>query len=201
MYASSEGHLSVVELLLAKGAALEAKNNKGKTALDWARVMNHSDVIALLEAAPKVQGAAMASTKEMNLLDAAKRGDVSAVGALIERGAALDAKSNGGLTPLIIASMNGHLSVVELLLAKGAALEAKDGSGWTPLMYASARGHASVLEVLLAKGAALEAKSNNGKAALDWARVMNHSDVIALLEAAPKVQGAAMASTEEMEKS
>ena len=53
--ASDNGHLSVVEVLLAKGANREAEDNNGYTALDWARSNNHSDVIALLEAAPKVR--------------------------------------------------------------------------------------------------------------------------------------------------
>ena len=78
-----------------------------------------------------------ASSKEMNLHDAAARGDVSAVGALIKRGAALEAKDRYGNTALIDASFNGHTSVVELLFAKGAALEAKENDGNTALMRAS----------------------------------------------------------------
>ena len=49
MAASYNGHLDVVQALLAKGADVNAKNNIGWTALDVARVRGHAEVRALLE--------------------------------------------------------------------------------------------------------------------------------------------------------
>ena len=75
-------------------------------------------------------------------------GDVSAVGALIERGAALEAKDKDGDTPLIYASDEGHASVAELLLAKGANREAKDNYGKTALDNARHGNHSDVIALL-----------------------------------------------------
>jgi ankyrin repeat protein len=38
-------------LLLEKGVDIYAKNNEGKTALDYAREESHEDIVILLEAA------------------------------------------------------------------------------------------------------------------------------------------------------
>ena len=55
MGASRDGHASIVQLLLDNRADVNAKDNSGWTALDYARVHKHSEVVALLEAAHKVR--------------------------------------------------------------------------------------------------------------------------------------------------
>jgi ankyrin repeat protein len=48
--AASEGHTMVVSLLLEKGADVQLKDSKGRTALERARIANHAGVVALLAA-------------------------------------------------------------------------------------------------------------------------------------------------------
>jgi ankyrin repeat protein len=47
-YAAREGQKAVVELLLARGAAVHASDNRGRTALTMARLNGHKDVEELL---------------------------------------------------------------------------------------------------------------------------------------------------------
>src|SRR5208283_3661627 len=98
MWASRFGHLGVVQVLLAKGADVNAKMGNGRTALmvassnafDWIYHLEHLD----------------------------QRLDV--VQALLAKGADVNAKDNDGATALMLASSSGLLDVVQALLAKGA---------------------------------------------------------------------------------
>ena len=67
------------------------------------------------------------------LHEAAIRGDISEVKALLAKGAEVDAKNKYGETPLDLAIDNGHWDVVKAFLAKGAEVDAKDRDGETPL--------------------------------------------------------------------
>ncbi len=61
-----------------------------------------------------------------DLLAASRKGDLGAVKTLIEKGAAIEAKTPYGQTPLYLAAMNGHEEVVRLLLEKGATADVRD---------------------------------------------------------------------------
>jgi hypothetical protein len=50
---------------------------------------------------------------------------------------ALNAKHNGGGTPLHWAARKGQKEIVELLISNGANVNAQDEDGGTPLFYAS----------------------------------------------------------------
>jgi ankyrin repeat protein len=80
-------------------------------------------------------------------------GNLEMVRALLARGAAVDAASKSGATPLFIACESGHLEVVQELLARGAAVNAVNNSGVTPLFVASENGHSEVVLELCARGA------------------------------------------------
>lgn len=49
--ASKSGHAEIVALLLGRGASVHLEDSKGKTALQWAKALGHSDVARLLEEA------------------------------------------------------------------------------------------------------------------------------------------------------
>ncbi|MBA3019097.1 MAG: ankyrin repeat domain-containing protein [Proteobacteria bacterium] len=87
------------------------------------------------------------------LMKAAKTGDVKAVNALLEQGADIDERNEGG-TALIWAAHYGSTSIVKLLLDKGADVNATDYyCGWTALYSAVWGGHADIVQILLARGA------------------------------------------------
>jgi ankyrin repeat protein len=66
------------------------------------------------------------------LHDAARAGDLEKVQVLIDEGAAIDAQSDRGETPLILATLAGQREVVELLIEKGAAIDGRNAGGFTP---------------------------------------------------------------------
>jgi ankyrin repeat protein len=88
------------------------------------------------------------------LLEAARKGDLTTVQGLIEKGANIEAKSPYGQTPLFFAARNGHQSVVQFLLSKGAKVDVKDSFYKMSLVSAAAdKGGIEVVRDLLEAGA------------------------------------------------
>lgn len=93
-------------------------------------------------------------TPSEDLLVAARKGDLPAVRALLERGADVNAKTAYGATPLSYASDKGHAEVVGLLLERGADPNAKDTFyGATPISWAAGNKHVEIVRLLLKHGA------------------------------------------------
>ena len=66
---------------------------------------------------------------------------------LLANKAKIDAKANGGYTPLHFAASVGYKDVAELLASR-ADVNARDKDGWTPLHYAAANGYEDVTNIL-----------------------------------------------------
>jgi hypothetical protein len=115
------------------------------------------------------------------------------VEALLSKRAEVNAKTIGGVSALMMASMKGHRDVVQALLAKGAAVNAKASDGETALMDASQNGYFEIVQALLAKGADFNAKKmSDGATALMLASQTGHLDVVqALLSAKADVNAKA----------
>jgi ankyrin repeat protein len=113
-------------------------------------------------------------------MSAAAKGHLAVMRLLLKNGAAVDATSNSGGTPLILAAGNSDLDVVKLLLEKGAAIEARNKEGFTPLMSAVQAGQLEVVRLLLEKGASLDAKVR-GRTSLQIAEEQGHTQIAELL--------------------
>lgn len=106
------------------------------------------------------------------LIAAARKGDLPAVKGLIEKGAAIEAKSPYGQTPLYVAAMNGHQEVVRYLLDKGASTDIKDTFYKAPMLaFVLMRKHEEVARMIVTRpggnvDANLEAVSQGGSAGL-----------------------------------
>ena len=100
------------------------------------------------------------------LAQAAARGDVAAVRALLEQRADVDAKGVDGATPLHRAVHADHLNIAEMLLKAGASATAGDRYGVTPLYLASVNGNARMIQRLLDAGADPHAVDPAGETAL-----------------------------------
>jgi hypothetical protein len=95
---------------------------------------------------------ALAQTDDV--FDAARRGDVAAVRAALDKGAPVDATWRYGQTALFIAAGRGHTDVVRLLLERGAKADVKDSFyGMTALGGAAEKGNTEIVTMLLDKGA------------------------------------------------
>jgi len=101
------------------------------------------------------------------LIDAVRKGsketvNIEPVKQAIAAGADLDAKMQGGYTPLHLAAIYDHKEIAEVLIAAGADVNAKNKRGMTPLHSAAAKEHENIAELLIAKGADVNAKDGIG---------------------------------------
>jgi uncharacterized protein len=116
------------------------------------------------------------------LHDAARAGHLDKVRALIDQGEMIDAQSDRGETPLILAVLTGHADVVEVLIAHGADVMARNERGLTPLHAAAYSGSTEMAALLLDHGAELEDRANvSGATPLMVAAEENHVAVAELL--------------------
>jgi len=115
------------------------------------------------------------------LRQAAHYGDLKLMKRLLKQGADINARSKGGSTPLIWASINGHEGAVRLLLARGALVNARTRGGTTALLVASSVGNLKIVRILLKAGANPKAATKKGQTPLGLARRAGHGEVEKLL--------------------
>src|SRR5687768_8069983 len=84
----------------------------------------------------------------MDLIDAARAGNLAEVTRLLEAGADVNAYGEGRTTALIEAARRGHLEVVKRLLAAGAEPRLEDELRETALLKAAAEGQRAVVSLL-----------------------------------------------------
>uniref|UniRef100_A0AAQ4P8F9 Poly [ADP-ribose] polymerase n=1 Tax=Gasterosteus aculeatus aculeatus TaxID=481459 RepID=A0AAQ4P8F9_GASAC len=111
----------------------------------------------------------MAGRKSTPLHFAAGFGRRDVVDHLLQMGANVHARDDGGLIPLHNACSFGHSEVVSLLLCQGADPNARDNWNYTPLHEAAIKGKIDVCIVLLQHGADPNIRNTDGKSALDLA--------------------------------
>jgi hypothetical protein len=98
--------------------------------------------------------AAFAQSLNEDFFAAARKGDVAAVKALLDKGVDVNAKTNYGATALSYACDKGHVEVVKLLIERGADPNVKDTFyGEVPLGWALGKGHAEIVRLLIEHGA------------------------------------------------
>ncbi len=83
------------------------------------------------------------------LINAAKKGDVDALQALLGKGVDINTKDRYGMTPLILAAFGGHYNMVEILIDNGADVDAEDKDGNTALLVALNHGHNEIVKLLM----------------------------------------------------
>ncbi|MEO8259413.1 MAG: ankyrin repeat domain-containing protein [Acidobacteriota bacterium] len=128
---------------------------------------------------------------------AVQAGDHGAAQRLLRDGAAVNAATRNGVTPLLLAAINADAVMVEVLLKAGADPNAPLSQGQTILMTAARTGSAEAVRLLLARGADVNARERIlGETALIWAAAENHPAVIkVLVEHGADVNGRSRAMT------
>ena len=178
--AAARGYTDTVELLLSKGALIEAINSSSDTPLILAARNGYTSIMELL-LLNGASGEAMDGDNSVLLHRATLSGYTRTVELLISKGASIEAMDGDRNTPLHCAAFNGHTSTVELLLSKGALIEAMDVDNNTPLHSAASNGHTTTVELLLAKGASTEAMGYLNKTPLHDAALYGHNSTMELL--------------------
>ena len=134
--AATQGHATVVQLLLQKGASHEDRTRTGVTPLLAAAIEGHGAVVEALLAAGADPNAADARGVTP-LIGAAVNGRMEALCALLAGGADIGAASKSGLTALA-AAVPAAPAVTWVLLEKGANPNTLDEQGRPVLLAAAA---------------------------------------------------------------
>jgi ankyrin repeat protein len=198
-------HARMIGVLVDGGAAIDAVDSGGVTALQYARRSGRlSAVDALLRLGARVDGlndavnagdlrrvreliAAGAPVNRRELTGTAlhlavAKGNAAIVAALVDAGADLEAEGDPGeARPLHLAAIVDQPDVARLLIERGAALEARDAEGRTPLMVAAAFATNDIGALLLRAGADIEAVDTLGRAPIHHAAMSGDADLILML--------------------
>lgn len=156
--AAKQADVAAVRALLEQGAAVDAIEGDGTTALHWA---SYHDEIATVQRL-LTAGADVNVANDLGvtpLWTASQNGSEELVRILLTAGANPNLALLAGETPVMVAARSGAREVVGLLVAHGAALEARGSRGQTALMWAVAQGHSQVVDLLLSQGADPHARS------------------------------------------
>lgn len=146
--AAREGRADIVLALLDAGAPLNARDERGYTALTLAAYNGKTDLVRTLikRGADACAGDARGNTA---LMGAAFKGDDAVARLLLDETACpVDQANAQGQTALMLASLFGRETQVRLLLAKGASPTRPDATGQTARTLAAAQG-AAVIQGLL----------------------------------------------------
>lgn len=184
LHAASSGHDVIVDLLLEKGAKIEAEVDRTKdTALSLACASGHIKVIDMLLS----RGA---NKEHRNVSDysplsqAASIGNIEAMELLLHHGAEINSRTNSklGISALMLAAMNGHLQAVKLLLERGSDVNATiETNRNSALTLASFQGHHEVVSLLLDYKANIEHRTKSGSTAMMEAAQGGHAEVAKVL--------------------
>jgi hypothetical protein len=137
-WAAVRGHWDAVEVLVARGADVDAVGGDGGTPLHLAAHHDRPDMVRLL----LEEGADLTIQNQWGrtpLHVAARRNCDLVAALLLSRGADPNATTREGWTPLHVAEMAGHPRVRDLLLAHGADPERRDEQGKVPADFAFRR--------------------------------------------------------------
>ena len=97
---------------------------------------------------------AVAQEQNEEFFAAARKGDIPAIKAFLDKGVDVNAKTRYGATALSYACDKGHVELVKFLIERGADVNQKDTFyGEVPLGWALSHGYAQIVKLLLDKGA------------------------------------------------
>lgn len=170
---------NVVQLLLTKGAEVNAKNRRGSTPLLWA-IHDLPKVRMLVEAGAAVNS--KQSDGRSPLFQAATLGNgLATVRYLLDKGADPNVATMIGQTPLMAAATRGNAEAVQLLIGREAKVDARAGTGATALIAAAGSGVPAVVKLLLESGADANTATKKKETALSAAATAGVEESVKLL--------------------
>jgi uncharacterized protein len=122
-----------------------------------------------------------AERQKLAMLEAAEKGDLSAINRLITVGTKIDVRDESNRTPLYMAVEKNRIEVVKLLLSEGASVNAQARDFDTPWLLAGALGRAEILRLFMAHAPDLSIRNRFGGTALIPACEKGHVEAVRVL--------------------
>jgi hypothetical protein len=187
--AAHRGDTAAMQRALAAGAAVDARDAHGRTALHVATFARQHEAIRALARAGAALGA-LESDRYDAVTIAAVADDEPTLALLLQLGASAKlTTSRYDGTALIAAAHLGHDGVVRQLIRAGAPLDHVNNLHWTAVIEAVVLGdggprHQATLKALLDAGASTKLTDRQGRTPLALARAHGHAAMVRLLQAA-----------------
>jgi ankyrin repeat protein len=186
--AAGKGDAAVVQAALREGAAIDARDRNGRTALLIATHANKVEVARVLIAAGADVNA-KDSIQDSPYLYAGAEGRNEILKMTLAAGADLKSTNRYGGTALIPAAHHGHPETVKILLATAIDKDHVNNLGWTALLEAVLLGdggavHTEIVRLLVEAGANPNIADREGVTPLGHAKRRGFAGMVRILAAA-----------------
>jgi ankyrin repeat protein len=203
--AASRGNKDLVQLLIAAGAEVDAKDSRGRNALFWAaagdcRIRGKSYPWRVVP----VGKLSLPNTGGLRQ----SRDFTAGARLLIAHGAKVNSADRDGATPLHAAAISGQKDLAAVLIVNRAKINARTNMECTPLHWAASAGHKDIVDLLIANGAEVNAvtilpkyqrREFHGHTALYYAIKEGHDEVAKRLRKyGAKLSGKEQASIDDL---
>lgn len=179
--------ITITELLIEKGADIEARNVDGINALVYAVSLNDEEMVKfLLEKGADANTVCEIENEHIYmpptpLMNAVYNGNTNIINMLLENGADINYTTDE-MTPLIYAAYKGNTNIINTLLENGADINYTNYYGMTALMYAASYNQFEAVKILLENNADTSITDEDGYTALDLAKSEDYKDIVELLK-------------------
>ena len=183
--AGESGDLAGVRRLIAAGADVDQRDDRGRTAVTAAAMQEHVEVVAaLVDAGADID--LQDADRNNPLLVAGENGNVELLREVLRGDPDLRATNRFGGTALIPAADRGHVDMVRALLETEIPLDHVNSLGWTALLEAvilgeGGRAHQQIVRLLVDAGADAGIADRDGVTALEHARRRGYLQIARIL--------------------
>ncbi|MCJ8746934.1 hypothetical protein PDJAM_G00147570 [Pangasius djambal] len=168
LIAAGCGNIQIIDVLIRKGAEIQALDKSGANAIYYAARHGHVETLKFLHE-KKCPLDIQDKSGETALHVASRYGNVDVVQYLCSIRANPDLTDREQETPLHCAAWHGYSAVARALCQAGCDVNARNREGESPLLTASARGFRDIVECLLEHGADMDSTDKDNHIALHLA--------------------------------
>ena len=179
-WACQKGHVDVVRLLVSEFKAdMTIQTSYGDTPLTLAAINKNDNVVHALLSDYQCLVDAKGQDGYTALHYSCRYGHVDIVRTLVKHKANVNARTDSGDTPLMLAAINKNDNVVHALLSDYQCLvDAKGQDGYTALHYSCRYGHVDIVRTLVKHKANVNARTDSGDTPLTLATRYKHDNVV-----------------------